>query len=139
MPKIDYTSGRHQLSGRYYFTDFDYPAGIDEVNILAARSGNAVRLQNISVNHVFAMSPSFILTSTFGLNRQRGGSLSGAPFSFADAGSKILGSEDLGLGFPPALNVSVTDGFSISTSHKGDFDRGDFTIREVAHQTHRRP
>ena len=37
MPKIDYTSGRHQLSGRYYFTDFDYPAGIDEVNILAAR------------------------------------------------------------------------------------------------------
>jgi hypothetical protein len=131
MPKIDYTSGRHQLSGRYYFTDFDYPAGIDEVNILAARSGNAVRLQNISVNHVFAMSPSFILTSTFGLNRQRGGSLSGAPFSFADAGSKILGSQDLGLGFPPALTVNVTDGFSISTSHKGDFDRGDFTIREV--------
>jgi carboxypeptidase family protein/TonB-dependent receptor-like protein len=132
MPKIDYTSGRHQLSGRYYFTDFDYPAGIDRVNILAARSGNAVRLQNISLNHVFAMSPSFILTSTFGLNRQRGGSLSGAPFSFADAGSKILGSEDLGLGFPPALNLSVTDGFSIGTSHKGDFDRGDFTIREVA-------
>ena len=132
MPKVDYTSGRHQLSGRYYFTDFDYPAGIDAVNILAARMGNAVRLQNVSVNHVFTLSPSFLLTSTFGLNRQRGGSLSGAPFSFADAGSKILGPQDLGLGFPPALNLNVTDGFSIGTSHKGDFDRGDFTIREVA-------
>ncbi len=131
MPKVDYTSGRHQLSGRYYFTDFDFPAGIDKVNILAARMGNAVRLQNISVNHVFAVSPSFLVTSTFGLNRQRGGSLSGAPFSFRDAGSKLLGPQDTELKFPPALNLSVTDGFSIGTSHKGDFDRGDFTIREV--------
>src|SRR5687768_11171364 len=57
MPKIDYTSGRHQLSGRYYFTDFDYPAGIDKVNILAARMGNAVRVENVSVNHVFTWSP----------------------------------------------------------------------------------
>jgi hypothetical protein len=131
MPKVDYTSGRHQLSGRYYFTDFDFPAGIDKVNILAARMGNAVRLQNISVNHVFAVSSSFLVTSTFGLNRQRGGSLSGAPFSFRDAGSKLLGPQDTELKFPPALNLSVTDGFSIGTSHKGDFDRGDFTIREV--------
>lgn len=132
MPKIDYTSGRHQLSGRYYFTDFDFPAGIDKVNILAARSGNAVRLQNISINHVFTLSPTFLLTSTFGLNRQRGGSLPGAPFSFRDAGSKLLGPQDSELKFPPSLNLSVTDGFSIGTSHKGDFDRGDFTIREVA-------
>ncbi len=132
MPKVDYTSGRHQLNGRYYFTDFDFPAGIDKVNILAARSGNAVRLQNISVNHTFAMSPTFLLTSTFGLNRQRGGSLSGAPFSFRDAGSKLLGPQDSELKFPPSLNLSVTDGFSIGTSHKGDFDRGDFTVREVA-------
>ena len=132
MPKVDYTSGRHQISGRYYFTDFDFPAGIDKVNILAARSGNAVRLQNISVNHIFAMSPTFLMTSTFGLNRQRGGSLSGAPFSFRDAGSKLLGPQDSDLKFPPSLNLSVTDGFSVGTSHKGDFDRGDFTIREVA-------
>lgn len=132
MPKIDYTSGRHQLSGRYYFTDFDFPAGVDKVNILAARSGNAVRLQNISVNHIFAKSPTFLITSTFGLNRQRGGSLPGAPFSFRDAGSKLLGPQDSELKFPPSLNLSVTDGFSIGTSHKGDFDRGDFTVREVA-------
>ncbi len=135
MPKIDYTSGRHQLSGRYYFTDFDLPAGIDKVNILAARSGNAVRLQNVSVNHVFVVSPNLLVTSTFGLNRQRGGSLSGAPFSFRDAGSKLLGPQDTELGFPPSLNLSVTDGFSIGTSHKGDFDRGDFTIREVVTKT----
>ncbi|MEX2261184.1 MAG: TonB-dependent receptor [Bryobacteraceae bacterium] len=132
MPKIDYITARHQLSGRYYFTDFDYPAGIDKANILAARSGNAVRLQNVSVNHVFTLSPTFLLTSTFGLNRQRGGSLSGAPFSFRDAGSNLLGPQDSELKFPPSLNLGVTDGFSIGTSHKGDFDRGDYTIREVA-------
>lgn len=131
MPKVDYTSGRHQISGRYYFTDFDYPAGIDTVNVLAARGGNAVRLQNISVNHTFAMSPNFLIASTFGLNRQRGGSLSGSPFSFADAGVKILGPQDSELKFPPAMNLSITDGFSVGTTHKGDFDRGDFTIREV--------
>ena len=136
MPKIDYTSGRHQLSGRYYFTDFDFPAGIDKVNVLAARGGNAVRLQNISVNHTFALSPTFLLTSTFGLNRQRGGSLSGSPFSFADAGVKILGPQDSALKFPPAMNFNITDGFSVGTAHKGDFDRGDFTIREVATKIH---
>jgi hypothetical protein len=131
MPKIDYTTGRHQISGRYYFTDFDFPAGIDKTNALAARGGNAVRVQNVSINHIFTLSPTLLLTSTFGLNRQRGGSLSGAPFSFQNAGVKILGPEDTELKFPPSLNVSVTDGFGIGTSHKGDFDRGDFTVREV--------
>jgi len=131
MPKIDYVSGRHQIGGRYYFTDFDYPAGIAKDNVLAARMGNAVRVQNVSINHIFSASQTLLFTSTFGFNRQRGGSLSGAPFSFQNAGVKILGPEDTELKFPPALNVSITDGFGIGTSHKGDFDRGDFTVREV--------
>lgn len=131
MPKVDYTVGKHQMSGRYFFTDFDFPAGIAKDNVLAARGGNAVRVQNVSFNHIYTATPTLLVTSTFGLNRQRGGSLSGAPFSFRDAGSNILGPEDSALKAPPSLNVSVTDGFTIGTNHKGDFDRGDFTIREV--------
>ncbi|MPZ18922.1 MAG: hypothetical protein GEV06_13555 [Luteitalea sp.] len=135
MPKIDYVAGRHQLSGRYFFTDFSRPAGIPGPadHILQARGGNAVRVQNISISYAYTASPTLLFNTTFGLNRQRGGSLSGAPFSFRDAGSNILGPQDMTLPFqaPPALNLSVSGGFSIGTSHKGDFNRGDFTIRQV--------
>jgi hypothetical protein len=133
MGKADYTAGRHQISGRYYFTDFDAPPVVGPANILAATSaGNAVRVQNVSVNHTFTVTPSLLINSTFGMNRQRGGSLSSADFGFAAAGVSVVGPEHVKkLNAPPELIVSVTDGFSISTNHLGDFDRGDFTVREV--------
>ncbi|HSH17670.1 MAG TPA: TonB-dependent receptor, partial [Verrucomicrobiae bacterium] len=134
MGKADYTSGNHTLSGRYYFTDFDAPPVVGPENILAATSaGNAVRVQNVSFNHTYTFSPTFLLNSTFGLNRQRGGSLSSTDFGLADAGAKVIGPESVEeLNSPPELVVSVTDGFSISTNHLGDFDRGDTTFRGVA-------
>jgi hypothetical protein len=134
MIKSDYTSGRHQISGRYYFTDFDGPPVVGPANILAATSaGNAVRVQNISINHTWTVTPVFLINSTFGVNRQRGGSLSSADFGFAAAGVKVVGPEHVKkLNAPPELAVSVTGGFGIGTNHLGDFDRGDFTIREVA-------
>ncbi len=133
MIKSDYTAGRHQISGRYYFTDFDAPPFVGPENILASTTaGNAVRVQNVSINHTWTLSPTLLVNSTFGVNRQRGGSLSSAAFGFADAGVKVLGPEHVKkLNAPPELIVSVTGGFSISTNHLGDFDRGDFTIREV--------
>ena len=73
MTKVDYNLSRHQLSGRYFFTDYDRPAVVPANNILAASSaGNAVRVQNVSVNHTYTFGPTLLLTSTFGLNRQRG-------------------------------------------------------------------
>ncbi len=133
MSKVDYQTGAHQLSGRLFVTDFGRPAGIpgEGGNLLAARGGNEVRVTTFSLNHVYVMRPTLLLNSTFGLNLQRGGSLAGAPFGFATAGAKVVGPEDSTLKAPPALNLSVTDGFGIGTSHQGIFDRGDFTIREV--------
>jgi len=133
MTKADYVLGRHQINGRYFYTDYDRPAGIpqESQNILTARGGNAVRVQNVSIMHTLTVSPTLLINSTFGLNRQRGGSLSGAPLSFRDAGANIFGPQDSSLKAPPSLNISVTDGFGIGTSHKGDFDRGDFTVREA--------
>jgi hypothetical protein len=126
MPKVDYNRGRHQVSGRYFFTDYSQPAVIPEGNVLAAASsGNRVRVQNISIVYTFTASPTLLINSTFGLNRQRGGSLSSAPFGFPEAGVKIAAPA------PPEVVLSVTSGFSISTNHLGDFDRGDYTIREV--------
>ena len=132
MTKADYVHGKHQIAGRYYFTDYDQPAVIPTDNVLAAASsGNAVRLQNISLNHNFAATPTLLINTTFGLNRQRGGSSSSAPFSFRDAGVAIEGPETSSLKAPPEISLSVTGGFSIGTNHLGQFDRGDFTIREV--------
>ncbi|MSV29225.1 MAG: hypothetical protein EXQ52_10880 [Bryobacterales bacterium] len=132
MGKVDYTLQKHQISGRYFFTDYKRPAVIPSSdNILAATgNGNAVRVQNVSVNHTFTARNNLLLTSTFGLNRQRGGSSSSAPFSFPDAGVKIASAKQSALAAPPELIVSVTGAFSLGTNHLGAFDRGDFTIRE---------
>ncbi|MDZ4802669.1 MAG: TonB-dependent receptor [Bryobacteraceae bacterium] len=133
MAKVDYNTGSHQLAGRFFMTDFERPAGIpgERENILAARSGNEVRVTNLSLNHIYGLRPTLLANTTFGMNLQRGGSLSGAPFGFKTAGAKVVGPEDSPLKAPPALNLSVTDGFGIGTGHRGIFDRGDYTIREV--------
>ena len=137
MVKVDYNLSKHQISGRYFFTDFDKPAVIPEENVLAASSaGNAVRVQNISLNHTYTVTPTVLINSTFGLNRQRGGSLSSAPFGFPDAGVRIASAGMSELKAPPELVLSVTGAFSISTNHLGDFDRGDFTIRENVTKIH---
>jgi hypothetical protein len=131
MTKVEYNRSGHQISGRYFFTDYDRPAVIPQDNVLAAGSaGNAVRVQNVAVNHTFSLRPTVLLTSTFGFNRQRGGSLSSAPFSYPDAGVRIASAALSALKAPPEIVMSVTGGFSINTNHLGDFDRGDFTIRE---------
>jgi hypothetical protein len=131
MIKADYNLSKHQLSGRYFFTDFDRPAVIPTENILSASNQHsAVRVQNVSVNHTYTIAPTLLLVSTFGFNRQRGGSLSSSPFGFPDAGVKIASAGASELQAPPEVIVNVTGGFGISTNHLGDFDRGDFTIRE---------
>jgi len=125
MAKMDYTRGRHQISGRYYWTNYSEPPFINKENILAADgNGNQVRVQNIGVNYTFAVTPTLLLNSWFGLARQRGGSLSGAPFGFPDAGINVA-APDI-----PELDLSVSNYFSISTNHWGDFDRGEWTVRE---------
>lgn len=131
MGKVDYNLTKHQLSGRYFFTDYKRPAVVPTDNLLAATgSGNVVRVQNISVNHTFTMKPNLMLASTFGLNRQRGGSRSSAPFGFPDAGVRISNASESTLQAPPELIVNVTGAFNLATNHLGDFDRGDVTIRE---------
>jgi hypothetical protein len=132
MTKADYVLGKQQISGHYFFTNFKAPPGQAPGNVLAdPNSGNQVRVQNVALNHTYTVSPTFLFNTTFGYNRQRGGSLSSAPFSFHDAGSNILGPQDSTIKAPPELSLSVTGGFSIGTNHFGLFNRGDFTIREV--------
>ncbi len=125
MPKIDYLTSRHQISGRYYWTNFSQPPFINRENILATDSnGNRVRVQNIGINETFTATPHLLFNSWFGLARQKGGSLSGAPFGFPDAGIKVAAPET------PELDLTVANYFGVSTNHWGDFDRGEWTARE---------
>jgi hypothetical protein len=124
--------GRQQFSGHYFYTNFSNPPVSAPSNVLAdPNSGSQVRVQSVAVNHTFTVSPTFLFNTTFGYNRQTGTSLSSAPFSFHDAGSTILGPQDSTLKAPPELSLSVSGGFSISTNHLGQFNRGDYAIREV--------
>ena len=125
MVKTDYNRSRHQLSGRYFFTDFDQPPEDATQNLLrAVGNGNAVRVQNLALNHTFTLSPKTLFNTWFGWNQQRGGSLSSAPYGFPDAGMKIAAPT------PPEMFFDVGGYFTVSTNHLGDFDRGDWTIRE---------
>jgi hypothetical protein len=133
MTKVDYVSGKSQISGSYFYTNFSAPPGQVATNILAdASTGNGVRVQNVAINYTYTVSPTFLFNTTFGLNRQIGGSLSSAPFSFSDAGSNILGPQNSTLKQSPELVASVTSGFTINTNHYGEFNRGDYAFREVA-------
>ncbi len=127
LAKIDYLTGKQQISGSFFWTRFDEPPDIaaGNRNILSAdSSGNRVTIKNLAINHTYTMSPSTLFLTWFGWDSQTGGSLSGAPFSFPDLGVHIAAPT------PPELVVSVPGYFSISTNHLGNFDRGDYTIRE---------
>jgi hypothetical protein len=125
--KIDYLLGRQHFSGRYSATDFRQPPVAASVsNILAADAqGNQVRVQSVSGNYLYMASPTLLVEGNIGYNRQRGGSLSSAPFSFADAGVQIAPAS-----IPPGeLAVTTGGAFTINTAHPGIFNRDDYNLR----------
>lgn len=127
LAKIDYLTGKQQISGSFFWTRFNEPPDIatGNRNILSAdSSGNRVTIKNLAINHTYTLSPTTLFLTWFGWDSQTGGSLSGAPFPFPDIGVHIAAPT------PPELVVSVGGFFNVSTNHLGNFDRGDYTIRE---------
>ena len=125
--KSDYYFGKQQLTGSYFFTDYKRPPVIPTGNVLASTgSGNRVRVQNVSVNHTYmsfsdASLRQYVRTGSSArrLAVQRA-------FWFPRCRCQIAAPD------PPELSLSVSGNFSIGTNHIGDFDRSDFTFREVA-------
>ena len=73
MAKVDYTLRKQQISGRYFFTDFNQPAVVPRTTCWPQQArGNAVRLQNVSVIHNYTASPDVLFNSTFGLEPAAG-------------------------------------------------------------------
>ena len=127
LTKLDWSHGKSQLSGSYFWTRFDEPPDINAAkkNILAADgNGNRVKVRNLSLNHTYSYTPTLLFNTWFGWDAQTGGSLSGAPFGFPDAGINIAAPT------PPEMSLSVGGYFSFGTNHLGDFNRGDWTVHE---------
>ena len=127
MIKSDWVHGNNQLSGSFFWTRFNEPPDIASANrnILAAdNSGNYVQIKNLALNDTFSLSPRTLFNTWFGWDSQTGGSRSGAPYPFSSAGVNIAAPT------PPELVVSVGGFFNVSTNHLGNFDRGDYTVRE---------
>ncbi len=136
MAKIDWVRGKHQVSGRYFYTRFKQPSDFSQVtqNLLAMdRNGNEVRIQTVALDYLLTVSPTLIFQTWFGFDSQVGGSRSGIPpesdITFPAAGVRIEGgAQDI----PPAIEgLNVSGFFSANSNHFGDFNRGDWTIREV--------
>lgn len=127
LGKLDYIRGKHQLSGRYFYSEYQEPVGVPKDNILMTTNrGNAVRVQNLALTETFSASPTLLFNTSFGWTQQVGGSLSSAPYDFSAAGVKIASPAN------PEIFFWVDGGPSIDTNHKGNFDRGDWSVRENA-------
>jgi hypothetical protein len=125
MIKADYSKGKHQITGRYFFTNFHQSPFIAKQNLLQADTqGNQVRVQNIAITDTYTATPHLLFNSWFGWDQQNGGSLSSAPFCFPDAGVLIAATK------PCELQLVVDGNFQVQTNHLGIFNRGDQTYRE---------
>ena len=122
--KSDYQHNKHLLSGHYFYSNFTLPYNISKSNLLQAAGGQALRLQNVSVNYVYTASSKLLFSTWYGLNDESGQSTTGAPYGFNTAGVNIAEPSS------PTLNVTVGGGFGISTGYFGPFTRKTQEIQE---------
>ena len=124
LGKLSYIHGNSQLTGDYFFSQYDQPAIIPTTNILQSAGGNFVRVQSVALGYTYAPSETLLFNTSFGWTSQTGGSTSGAPLSWADLGAKVAHPN------PPELMLGISSGFSIRTNHEGMFDRYNWVLRE---------
>jgi len=130
MPKVDYLAGKNQLSVRYFYSRFDQPVDVatETANALATNTGQHVVVQTASVSDTYVVSPSLLFSTWFGYERSTGGTVANAPFTYADAGIQVA----LPTGQAPTLEgVAVGGYFTVTSGHRGDYNRRDWKIREI--------
>jgi len=137
LAKADWVRGNHRVSGRYFYTQFKQPADFTQLNqnvLTMDRNANDLRVQTLAFDHVVSASPSLLFHTWFGWSAQVGGSRSGIPegadaVTFPAAGVKIAGRAP---GISPAIEgLNVGGFFNVTSNHFGDFNRGDWRVREA--------
>jgi hypothetical protein len=128
MAKIDYDRGRNTLSGRYFYADYTTPPdlAVSQRNLLDMfNSAEGVRIQTLALNDNFSASPTLLFNTWFGWAIQNGGTLSDSSQTFTDFG--------VGISAPPLPSInelSVPGFFTVEGGSLGNFNRGDWQIRE---------
>jgi hypothetical protein len=131
LGKVDYYRGNHHVSGRYFFSNFSEPATPLGSDILALNANaNRVRVQTISLNDDYTVSPHLLLNTWFGWNQQNGGYIASTPFSANALGVNIAPSPS------PQIDITIGGYFSALSANVGAYNRGDMTLREVATAVH---
>lgn len=131
MPKIDYIRGKNQLSGRYFYTNFNHPADLSlaESNLLALdTSGTGVRVQTLALNDTYTATPSLLLNTWFGYDRSAGHNNAGSPLGYVAAGINVA--------VPPGQQnimngVSVGGFFNFGSIWPGEYDCRGWRLREA--------
>ena len=127
MGKADFNLGRHQVSARYFDTQFTQNPTPFTNNLLQSDGGgNTVHIRNAALNDTLTLRPTLLFNTWFGWNSQTGGAVPSAIFGWNDLGVKIATPE----GEPPESYLSIGGAFTANTNWKGAFDRGDWTVRE---------
>ncbi len=136
LAKVDYNFRKHHLSVHYFQMNYTDPIFIPpSTNLLQIRpDAEHLVLKNVSVVDIYTISSNFLLSSFFGYNSENGTTFSSAPFSVADAGSKIAVPPNLGGGDNAVLQITVEGGseFSLAATPYGVWNRGDQSLREIA-------
>ncbi len=127
LTKIDYTLGRHQISGRYFDTKFiDVPFQFTTNLLQADSNGSHIHIRNVAANDTFTFRPNLLFNTQFSWNDQIGGTTPAAKYGWPDLGVNIVQPT----GVPPESYLSIGGAFTSNTNWLGEFDRGDYTIRE---------
>lgn len=137
MAKVDYTLGKHHISGHYFQINYNVPlvsSASANINILETNTNHPQKLvvKHVSAVDIYTISSNFLLNSYFGYTSEDGTTLSPVPFSMADAGAKVAQPAKGGPGVGPTISLSVGGGFSVGGVPYGVWDHGDASIREVA-------
>jgi hypothetical protein len=122
--KLDYQRQKHQLSGHYFFSNLSLPKYVAPSNLLQDAGGQALRMQNVSLNYVYSVSSNLIFNTWYGLNDESGQSTNGAPYGLNTAGVNIAEPSS------PTINVSVGGALNISAGYFGSFVRRTQQVQE---------
>ncbi len=117
LAKIDYQKQKHQISGHYFYSNFNSPKYVAPSNLLQDTGGQLLHMQNVSINYVYTASPTLLFNTWYGLNDETGQSANGAPYGLSSIGVNIAEPSS------PTINVSVGGGFDISAGYFGSFVR----------------
>ncbi len=127
LAKINYDLGKHRISGHYFDTHFTQTPFKVTNNILAADPNGAdVHIRDVAANDTYIAKPTLLFNTWYGWNSQIGGTIPSAAFGWPDLGVKIAQPP----GIPPESYISIGGAFTANTNWKGQFDRGDYNVRE---------